>query len=510
MPSSSQQVLSQSRGGTSVGLQPMSYGQPVTNSKYDSGSSSGSATLPRPGGNWDMDRAMRVGYERSVWFYRAIEAKARDAANRHIHAYKADGTFTDNYLCELLNGPEPNPVETGKSLRRRISLQLDTSPRGVFVEVTRSGSGQPARIDLLPPGRTAAIPGKAGEGVDHYELTPIGAKRGEVVKLDPEDVVWIINRHPDNPWRNMTALEVLSLTVDIDYFARLFARQFMINDGRPGGIINVKGEIEDDEADRIERKFGGGPEDAGRNVVLNVEEIQYEEVGRNGLQEAAYSQTRKDARDETMLATGVPLSVAGDASGRTFSNADAEEEGYWLHTEMPWMGLMLDPWQVFAPSGSILMHDVSDVAVLERHKADNEKRLMALFAAGAISWDELRTGLGRPTWETPWSRAIWLPGNFWLPATMDDLEPMAEMQNKHAPPPPPAAPAPPAIGDGTVPGADGQLLPPLAGNPDGHGNAALNPLGDQHPALISARWGENVPRRAITAGAKSDDDAEGH
>lgn len=487
-------------------LSPMSTGQSVlTPQLAEAVSSSGSLPGPlKPGGVWDFRRAVQQAYEGCVWFNRAIEAKAQNAASREVEFYDKAGKVVQSDIADLLNGPRANPLESGPQLRHRLSLQLDLSPRGAFVEVTRSRAGKPVRLDLLPPGRTYQVPGQNGE-IDHFEIAPLDNRR-KPIEVKTEDVRWFHNVHPDDPRRSMTTIEAAGLTIELDYYARVYARSFVLNDGRPGTVIGVTGDLNDDEMDRIERKFGGGPTDGGRTTVLagDLKAVDMATTPR----EADYRGTRLAGKDEILFATGVAESVAGNASGRTFANADQEWENFWVVTEVPWMASLCEPWQQDAPSaGCKLAHNLSNVAVLERHKAEKETREIELLAAGVQSIDQFLEATGRQPYDLPWTRCLWFPaGMTWLPAAEDDIEALKLLDAVHQPlpmppggtlltdgttvpswqaDPPPPLPALPSVDPTAVPAADS--TDPTAGPPPDTSAADTVPTsgGDPPPPAAS-------------------------
>lgn len=302
---------------------------------------SGDTVLPAGGraygGTWSLQRAIKQAYENVTWVYKAVETIAGQTSRLPLGRAHYQGPDQDHGpvdydfpAAELWNG-RANPVEMGQHLRKRLAALYLLSPRGAFVEAVPA-TGSTTRVveyRLLPSSRTRPVPDRDGN-IDHYELVNVmGTERK---KLDAERVRWFRNPHPEDPWRNMTPLEASGLTVELDYFARVSARSFAINDGRPGMLVAVEGELEDDEMERIERKFSpsGGPTGRGRTTVI-AGKLTAADMSSTP-READYGATRLAGRDEILAGFGTPLSVIGDASGRCVDDqTEALTQRGWLH-----------------------------------------------------------------------------------------------------------------------------------------------------------------------------------
>lgn len=457
------------------------------------------------GGAWTMQRAIKQAYERVSWIYKAVDCLASNSSAVPLGRAKYRGpgqelgaVTYDFPLAELLNG-RANPVEHGPIMRKRLAAQVCLSPRGAFVELQMSRAQRVAELRLLPPGQTRPIPGKDGN-IDHYQLENLA--QTEKVEVPAERVRWFRNPHPDDPWRSMTPLEAAGLTVELDYFARLSARSFAINDGRPGIVIGVKGDLTDTEMDRIEQKFsggGGGPTNAGRTTVIAADDMAAVDMSTTP-READYGQTRLAGRDEILAVFGTPLSVLGDASGRTFDNADAELWNFWTITMPPFLGLLEYPWYEDVGAGHVAFHDLTRVEALQRAARMREDRLASLVAQGLITVDEFREGTGRDPFGRPSSRALWIPGGrLAIAANEEDMAWLAQL-SADVPPPPEPEPGAPALDAGTGAAPDGGSVPPGPGS----GAPEDLPSDDAGMADLAAAVDSAFTTKALELAAKAD------
>ncbi|MGW7090087.1 phage portal protein [Streptomyces sp. NPDC054871] len=417
---------------------------------------------------WDIGRVVTEGYERVVWVYKAIDTMGKHASRLPLEIGRGlteDGEFEevieDHPLLRVLNG-QANPVETGAQFRKRLSAQILLSKRGAFVEVTRSNRGTITRLDLLPPDRVIPVPDPRGEYILHYEFTTLF---GEVRELEPERVRWIRDPHPTDPFSGTTPLEAAGISVELDHLSRLYNVAFIKNDARPGGIVAVDTtSLSDREMDRLESRFLPGSEFAGHVSVVGSGPggMNYVDLAARP-REMAYEHAAQNAKIEILAAFGVPESVTGNASGRTFDNAEQEEYSFWIHTELAHLELIAN---AFAGDlGGVdraIRFDTSTVEALELPRRKRRAEAREEWEAGLISADEYRKRAGLPAFDNPHTRALWIsPQKAPVPARPEDAAALGI-----------AGPGDTSGGNALPPGAGQNPNAPLPPNPDAIGGDA--------------------------------------
>ncbi|MEW1677817.1 phage portal protein [Streptomyces noursei] len=362
---------------------------------------------------WDLDRVVTEGYERGVWVFKAVDIIGRHASRLPLEIGRNlteegefEATFPDHPLLRLLNG-QANPLETGQMFRKRLSAQILLSKRGAFVEVTRSRAGTITRLDLLPPDRVLPIPDPKGDYLSHFELT---TREGVIRELAPERVRWIREPHPTDPFSGITPLEAAGLSVDLDHLSRMYNVQFIRNDARPGGVIAVDAAtLSPQEMDRLESRFLPGSDYAGHLSVIGAGPggMNYVDTASKP-RDMNYEHAAANAKVEILAAFGVPESVVGNASGRTFDNAEQEELGFWLHTELGHLELIAGAFEKDAGEDLRLRYDTSTVEVLELPRRQRRAEAREEWTAGLISIDEYRKLAGLSPYANPHTRALWI------------------------------------------------------------------------------------------------------
>ncbi|MFJ8769554.1 phage portal protein [Streptomyces clavifer] len=375
---------------------------------------------------WDLERVVIEGYERSIWTFKSVEAISKHPSTLPVQIgrggdeQKFAETLEDHPLLRLLN-VQANPLETGDVFMKRLSAQLLLSKKGVFIEKTYSRGGVLTRLDLLPPDRVEIIPdGENADYIKHFQFTNY---RGQVRKLKPKDVIWLRDRHPTDPFSGVTPLEAAGLSIDLDVKARTYNISFIDNDGRPGGIVGIDLDgVDATEVDRIQKRLAPGAHNAGQLTLVGTGPggVTYVDTSARP-REMAYETLSSTTKNEILSAFGVYESVIGNASERTFNNADRDEWNFWSHTEIPHLNLIASAFDAELGEGWKLRFETNGVQALEFSRREARKEAREEWEAGLITLDEYRIIAGKPAFNVPQTRALWIsPQKAPIPANEQD------------------------------------------------------------------------------------------
>lgn len=341
---------------------------------------------------WSSERAYSEGMSKVTWVWRAIDAIASNQAKLPMvlrSDNRRDGAIvTQHPLLSLLNN-QANMGEDSYNFRYRLSTQLNLSTRGVFIEVIRDGSGAPLALQLLPPQSTAPVPDPK-KFVKYFEVKISDQK---VVKLKTEDVIWIRRAHPLDPYLSMTPLEPAGMAVEIEMLAKMYNRSFLQNDGRPGGLLVLRSEVSDEDKMELQSRFRGNIARAGAVGVISSDDgADFVDTASNP-RDANYQAMREITKEEILAAFGVPESIIGNSSGRTFANAAEEGKVFWMETMQPHLELIARPLSLLSYD-HVLEYDTSAVPVLVLAKQETAAFAMQEYQAGLISTNEYRETVG--------------------------------------------------------------------------------------------------------------------
>ncbi|WNM67043.1 portal protein [Gordonia Phage Schomber] len=378
-------------------------------------------------GQWDIQQGVTRGLERVSIVFRCVDAIATTQSRIPINIVKAapgivdlsKGEVVDDAdLWKLLNR-KTNKYETAQQLRYRLSATLLLSRRGAFLEVVQGTQGKPAELHLLMPGSVQPIPDPK-KFVSGYQIT-----RGDAVieTLPPERVIWIkVKPHPIDPYSQLTPLMAAGISVDTDSLARIFNRNFLANDGRPGMLITIQGRLNQEDAAEIKSRFSGGVHMAGRTSVIEADGLEAADLAASP-RDLQWHELLNLSKEDIQLAFGVPESVMGNASGRTFDNADAERENYYIDTVQPHCEAIatgLDPITGETDDDTMVAFDFSGVDVLQRIAARKREEHRAEVAAGLKTIDEYRESAGLEAFNVVGSRVLFHTSGLAIAKSPDD------------------------------------------------------------------------------------------
>ena len=358
---------------------------------------------------WDIERAYKDGVSKITWVWRSIDAIASNQAKLPMILRKDnqfDGEIVTNApVLNLLNN-RANVGESAWDFRYRLSSQLLMSTRGVFIEVVRGNGGVPVSLNLLPPQYTSPIPDqKTFVKGFLVELPSQHGGNPTKITMKPEDVIWVRRPHPLDPYLSMTPMEAAGIAIEIEMLAKMYNRNFLINDGRPGGLLVIRSDMEDEDKEELRSRFRGNISRTGSVGVISSEDgADFVDTAASP-REAAYVQMRDLTKDEILAAFGVPESILGNASGRTFANAAEEGRVFWSETMDPHLKLISS--SAYALDAQhFLDFDKSSVPILIVAKQERDGYALEEKAAGVISANEYREISGRKKVESELADAL--------------------------------------------------------------------------------------------------------
>lgn len=405
--------------------------------------------------DWTVEKAVSTAFTRVVWVFKSVNTIAtHSAALPAVELDEKRQEVLGSPVARLLHkGTQANPLETGQQLRKRISALVLLSPKGVFVETVYGNGGQPVRYDILPTARCQIIPDDDPSSDALIKCLRVTRPRGEGTYDIPwgERVLWFRDPHPTDPFMGITPLEAAGMSVELDFFARLYNISFMRNDGRPGGVVAVKGtgekegDVDPATLATIEAMFAKGPGNAGKIAAITGE-VSYVDFGATP-RDAQYDKTSQNSKTEILASFGVPETVMGYAGEKTYANADAEERVYWTITMPGHNSIIETAFSTQTEDGHEIWLDTSGVQAVQNVEAARRQEAREEFSAGLrspFSYAEIAGIEGIES--TPFTRALYLPTGK-TPLAANDADAAALGMA-------------PAEGAGGVPPADGSAPPP--------------------------------------------------
>lgn len=429
---------------------------------------------------WTTERAITQGLQRSIWAYKAVDTIAKDIAGLGIDIRKGDPSVNDlvppedaPLLWNRLN-IKSNANEYAFTFKQRLIMQLLLSKRGAFIEYGQRSDGEIDWLYLLNPDSTAPIPHPT-KFVEGFEVYVNG-----VPERVQNNVLWVKFPHPLDPYASLTPLEAAGLSVEIDYFSRSYNRNFMANDGRPAGLLTIKGGLPEDDAEVIKARFSGRAE-PGKVTVIEAEDAAFQDLSTSP-RDAAYAEGRKSSMEDILGAFGVPKSRTGDASGVSQDQSEAEEYAYWQSTNLPIIRLLDLAFGSLTPGGDnddlLVRHNTSTIRALQRPVREDQQRMIERWRDGLATMNDVLVAMGHAAVDMPGFNTYFIAAGKVAVPGPDEADPEAVKALAVVP----AAPAAPG-----APGDD--QTPRLPGSP---GAARLSAILGRSPSLMP---GQAPPRQ---------------
>ena len=377
--------------------------------------------------DWSTKRAVDEAYIYNPTVYRCVDVLCANAIGHPVQLRQGDPE--DGAIIDTAHDPSrilytlnrrANPWESARIFKWRLVAQFVLSSKGMFVEVIRSRGNGLGMINLLDPDLCEMVPNPI-DPLHAFRIQTPNSRGGydylprfdpaKSATEQPSSILWIRNPHPTIMWNGTSPVQAAGLPIDLDRFARLYNRRFLQNDGRPGGLLSIKGSVSGPTLELIQAQFQGGPESAGRTTVIQADAVSYADTSGSP-RDTLWGDTMDRSQADICLAFGVPLSVLGDASGRTFDNADAEYAQFWEHRMLNLIRSLDDQLDVLTGllgPDVYLRTDLSKVWVLGRYERENQDRIAGDQAAGYRTIDEVRIAKKLKPFGVPATRVLWIP-----------------------------------------------------------------------------------------------------
>lgn len=290
----------------------------------------------------------------------------------------------------------PNPFYTGMELRKLSQLYKELTGEA-WIAVLRGMGGAPVELWPIRPDRMAPV-----RSPDKYILGYIYTFGTERVPLEVEDVIFMPSRNPMDPYRGIGPAQAAMTDLEGDRDASIYNRNFFRNSARPGGIIQLANEnLSDADWERMVlrwREQHQGVSNAHRVAVL--ERGTWVDASTSHV-DMQFSQQRKDARDQMLLAYGMHASVMGISENVNRANAEAAEVSFsrWLVRPRleDWKGAVNT--RLVPAYGDDLTLDYIDPAPDDRAQATTEAT--DLWESGLATLNQCLERAGLPAWDGP-------------------------------------------------------------------------------------------------------------
>lgn len=224
---------------------------------------------------------------------------------------------------DLLRG-QANPWTSGFELIRDLVAQALTNDVGGLAWVNRAGDVTPREIIRYDSGRISVLLDPSGSGEPTYKLN------GET--LDPANVVHVRGVFSKCPM-TLAANAIATAAAMEAYAKNLFA-----NGARPGGVIEFPKPLGDTSLQKMRASWQaafGGASNSGKTAVL-WDGAKFTPIALSST-DAQFLELRRFAVEEIARTFNIPVSMVGDLTRSSFSNAEQRQKEFLSYCLEPWL-----------------------------------------------------------------------------------------------------------------------------------------------------------------------------
>lgn len=331
-------------------------------------------------------------YKKSLYLFIGIDKIATVTSATDFDLYKILNLEGDaekivsHPVLDLIYKPNENQTKT--EFMRILTINMKLSGE-TFIRLIRDERNAVVGMVNVRPDIVEVIFKDTGDGPEIIYKVHVG---GEVVEFTKEEMIHVKFPDPENPLRGAGILRPVYTRVTAEQKAMELQKNVFENNGRPDGILSVKGLSSNDAAEKLKKRikntFSGKNKD--ERIAVISSEMNYQQVSLNA-REMDFIESMKFLRDDILAGLGVPkeLITMEDAGG--LNNADASMKKFLKFTIEPLIALLVES------LNERMIDPFFDEALLLKHEnivpEDREaliKEAVELKKAGLISVNEGR------------------------------------------------------------------------------------------------------------------------
>jgi HK97 family phage portal protein len=334
-------------------------------------------------------------YEQVSWVYSAVKAIANTIACVNWRLYQIDGEeweeIQEHDFLTLLNNP--NPFLSRFELMYLTVSSLELVGEALWY-IPRKGQRMLGIFPLNP----------AYLEIEIYNGLPkkfIYSTMKEKINLKPEELIFFKYPNPSNPYRGVSPLKAIALTVDSDYYASIWNRNFFINSATPAAVLETPNKLTKEDAEKLKimlREFYSGIDKSHATMILSGG-IQFKPI-QLSQKDMEFLELRRFTRSEIAAAFGVPLSKLGISEEVNRATAYVNDYTFAKNTITPKLVMLRDAINRFLANyvDENVYYDFD--SIIPEDEEFEVQKYVNFVKEGILTINEVRAELGFP--EVPW------------------------------------------------------------------------------------------------------------
>jgi len=289
----------------------------------------------------EIARLTEAGYQNCCTVYACVNERAGGLAGVPWQAFRrpaSKDTKTERVEEHaILNRMRrPNPQEGGSAFRMKAMAFLLIGGNSYLTR--REPLNE---LYVMRPERVKVLPGNDIEPIRGYRYTVNAIPRKPDFKR--EEVLHLKTFAPLDDWYGLSPIEVAAKEIDISSMGREWNMKLLQNDCRPPGGIIVEGTLEEEQRERILKKFEEkmqGYKNAGRPPLLEGG-VKWEPWAITPKDMDWLNSDKMNARKICSVYNVAP-ELIGDSENKTYSNYKEARKALYVEAILPDLDFLRD------------------------------------------------------------------------------------------------------------------------------------------------------------------------
>lgn len=258
--------------------------------------------------------------------YSVISAIAEDSAKIEFTAVRKgkgkDMPVKTHPFLDLME--HPNPDQSQFQFLELHFTYLKLAGEVYWYMVRNKGTKAPQELYIIRPDLMEVVVSKDNNPRGLVTGYLLYKPDGEKIPFDKEEILHFKMPNPSNPYYGLGTIQAAMTYIQTEQYASDWTKNSLYNSGRPSGIVNIKGTIDDEQFKSIKQQFKdeyGGTTNAGKTLFLKgTDGMDFQKLGME-LGELALKELKDMTRDDIMMMFRVSKTMLGISEGVNLNNA---------------------------------------------------------------------------------------------------------------------------------------------------------------------------------------------
>jgi HK97 family phage portal protein len=335
----------------------------------------------------DYDKFSRETYLKNVIAYRCIHDIAQACAEPRCELHRDIGNgntelVTDHEINDLIKRPSPDSSWAKLIYRMAAFLAMTGNTFPERVKLQTRASAYPSELYCLRPDRIKIIMNDNTGRIKQYKYsTNAGSEYFDVDPITGDcDLLHISFFHPTDDFWGASPIEPASRDIDAHNDATDWNLAMIRNQGRPGMVFTLVGDVSDDDFDRIEKQIDqkfSGPQNAGRPIILTGDNGTKAEPYTLKPSDMEWTEGNRELARKIALSFGEPPMLLGIPGDNTYSNQKEARLAFYEGTVSFYLNFIyseLNHWTFQSKDKLMFKYIIDDLPAMEPRWESRWKR----------------------------------------------------------------------------------------------------------------------------------------